>query len=55
MNTINRLWHEIILGHGNAWTEINGSDRKTRKRGVLVECPCGKRWLSRMPWDRISL
>lgn len=50
MNVLNRLWHEAVLRHGGAWVEMFGK-KPSRRRGVVVECPCGKRWLSRAPWD----
>jgi hypothetical protein len=52
MNTINRLWHELVLRHGDCWVEMSRNP-VPRKHGVLVECDCGKRWLSRAPWDRM--
>lgn len=50
MNTLNRVWHEVVLRHGGAWVEMFGK-KPSRRHGVVVECPCGKRWLSRAPWD----
>ncbi|QOC55925.1 hypothetical protein SEA_DIRTYBOI_63 [Gordonia phage DirtyBoi] len=49
---IGRLWHELVLRHGAAWIEI--LPNKSRRTGSLIECPCGKRWLSRAPWDVAS-
>ena len=49
MNTLAILWHESVLRHGAAWVEIRGRC-SLRKFGAIVECPCGKRWLSRAPW-----
>lgn len=54
MSTLNRLWHEIVLRHGDAWMEMLPSRKKSRRYGIVVECPCGKRWLSRAPWDRAA-
>lgn len=54
MTTLNRLWHEVVLRHGLSWVEIgkpNGGRKVRRRYGVLVECPCGKRWIARAPWD----
>jgi hypothetical protein len=50
MTTLSRLWHEVALRHGAAWVEMKGR-KASRKQGVVIECPCGKRWLSRAPWD----
>ncbi len=52
MNFINRLWHESVLRHGACWVEMQSAKDRSRKYGVVVECTCGKRWLSRAPWDR---
>ncbi|AYB69674.1 hypothetical protein SEA_KALAH2_188 [Mycobacterium phage Kalah2] len=51
MNTIAMLWHDLVLRHGDAWVELNFS-KASRRFGTVIECPCGKRWLSRMPWFR---
>ena len=51
---LDRLWHEEVLRHGAAWMELSGRRTFSRKRGVVVECPCGKRWLSRAPWDDLE-
>lgn len=50
-----RLWHEYVLLHDVAWSEINPRAKRTRKWGTVVECTCGRRWLSRAPWDRMDL
>lgn len=49
MSTLTRLWHEVVLRHGPGWVEWPKT--VSRKHGVVVECGCGKRWLSRAPWD----
>lgn len=53
MMLLNMLWHEFL--HGRAWTELNPASKRTRKYGAVIECECGKRWLSRYPWDRRGL
>ena len=52
MNTIAIFWHELVLRHGSGWIEMRPSRKRSRKFGVVVECPCGKRWLTRAPWFR---
>lgn len=49
MTLLGMLWHEFR--HGAAWRSIS-AERPSRARGVVIECECGKRWLSRYPWDR---
>ncbi|ANU79234.1 hypothetical protein SEA_GARDANN_127 [Mycobacterium phage Gardann] len=49
ISVIQRLWHELALNHGPTWVEWPA--QKSRKHGVVVTCDCGKRWLSRAPWD----
>ncbi|AYR00072.1 hypothetical protein PBI_NEBKISS_137 [Mycobacterium phage Nebkiss] len=49
MTALARFWHEHVLHHGPAWVEW--PKRYSREWGVVVECECGKRWLSRAPWD----
>ena len=49
MQFFNQLWHE--WRHGPSWHSITAK-RPTRAVGTLIECECGKRWLSRLPWDR---
>lgn len=51
MNTLVILWHELVLRHGAIWVEF-GKSNTSRRHGVVVECPCGKRWLARAPWFR---
>lgn len=51
MQILNRLWHE--WRHGTSWRTIT-ADRPSRAHGALYECECGKRWLSRAPWDRTA-
>lgn len=53
MITLDRLWHEVVLRHGASWVEMRGG-KVSRREGVIVECQCGKRWLSRAPWDRAA-
>lgn len=51
MRTLAIFWHELVLRHGGAWIEF-GKSNPSRKYGVVIECPCGRRWLSRAPWFR---
>jgi hypothetical protein len=52
MTLLNMLWHEWRC-ESAPWRDIT-KDRPSRARGALIECPCGKRWLSRYPWDRVA-
>ncbi|UXE04383.1 hypothetical protein SEA_FUNSIZED_12 [Mycobacterium phage Funsized] len=49
MMLLSMLWHE--RRHGTAWRTITAA-RPSRGEGTVITCPCGKRWLSRYPWDR---
>lgn len=49
MTTLGWLIHELVLRHGSVTTEFSARIR-SRKHGVVIECPCGKRWLGRAPW-----
>jgi hypothetical protein len=51
MVTLSVILHESILRHGKIYVEMNVGD-SSRKRGAVVECPCGKRWIGRAPWFR---
>lgn len=50
MSSIGIFWHGVVLRHGGSTVEF--SFRADRRHGVLAECPCGKRWLTRAPWFR---
>lgn len=51
MTTLAWVWHELVLRHGSASLEF-GTGKRSRAHGVVLECPCGKRWLGRAPWFR---
>lgn len=51
VTTLGWLAHELVLRHGSATTEFSAHTR-SRKYGVVIKCPCGKRWLGRAPWFR---
>lgn len=52
MTTLAAWFHEQVLRHGGARVEVNATRRQTRRRGTVIECPCGRRWLGRAPWWR---
>nr|WP_170945151.1 MULTISPECIES: hypothetical protein [unclassified Rhodococcus (in: high G+C Gram-positive bacteria)] len=49
MSTLRQLFHEL-LGH-KAWVEVV-FERPSRRRGVLIECDCGTRWIGRDRFTR---
>lgn len=51
MSTLGWAWHELVLRHGSGTVELFSGFR-SRRYGVIIECPCGKRWLGRAPWFR---